>query len=166
MTGKHRRGRIPDPRQTDLFHLLEGAIALPPVPPAPPPVGMNFDQTFRRLLKEAIAAGPFANRDGLAEAVSAYCGRRITAAMINSWTGASRPHAFPAALIPAFCAALGNTVLVQGVAEAAGCGVTESADLIRSRLDRLALFIRFARAEKRRLVAGTPLFGGKAATHG
>lgn len=158
------RRRAADPRQTDMLALLEGAIELPPEPAAKHDAGaLDMDQRLRRLLNDAIAAGPFANRDELAEAVSFHAGRRVTKAMIDSWTGASRPHAFPGHLIPAFCAALGNSVLLQGLAEAAGCGLTESAELIRSRLDRLALFIRFAKAEQRRLVAATPLFaqGGR-----
>jgi hypothetical protein len=151
--------RVDDPRQGDLLSLLEGVIALPAAPEPHREAGaLDMDQRLRGLLNEAIAAGPFANREQLAEAVSFHAGRRITKAMIDSWTGASRPHAFPGHLIPAFCAALGNSVLLQGLAQATGCGVTESAELIRSRLERLTLFIRFAKAEQRRLVAATPLF--------
>lgn len=165
MTEAHKgRRRAADPRQTDFLALLEGAIELPPAPEANrDPGALDMDQRTRQLLNQAIAAGPFDNRDQLAEVVSHHAGRRVTKAMIDSWTGASRPHAFPAHLTPAFCAALGNTILLQGLAEAAGCGISESADLVRSRLERLALFIRFAKAEQRRLVAATPLFaqGGR-----
>lgn len=159
------RRRAADPRQTDMLALLEGAIALPAAPEPQREAGaLDMDQRLRTLLNEAIAAGPFAGREQLAEAVSHHAGRRVTKAMIDSWTGASRPHAFPAHMIPAFCAALGNSLLLQGLAEAAGCSLTESAELIRSRLDRLTLFIRLAKAEQRRLIAATPLFGG--ARHG
>lgn len=152
-------GRHADPRQIDFMALLEGAVDLPEAPaPKHDAGGLDMDQSMRRLLNKAIEAGPFGNREQLAEAVSFHAGRRVSKAMIDSWTGASRPHAFPAHLVPAFCAALGNSILLQGLAEAAGCGVTECADLIRSRLDRLSLFIRFARAEQRRLVASSPLF--------
>ena len=164
MTKTHKGWRASsanDPRQGDMFALLEGVIALPAAPePSRAAGALDMDQRLRGLLNQAIADGPFASREQLAEAVSFHAGRRITKAMIDSWTGASRPHAFPAHLIPAFCAALGNSVLLQGLAEAAGCGITESADLIRSRLERLTLFIRFAKAEQRRLVAATPLFMG------
>jgi hypothetical protein len=162
MTRRAHKGRSADPRQTDFMALLEGAIALPE--PAPEPRreagGLDLDQRLRRRLNEAIKAGPFASREALAEAVSFHAGRRVSKAMIDSWTGASRPHALPGHLIPAFCAALGNTLLLRGIAEPAGCAVTESAELIRSRLDRLALFIRFAKAEQRRLNDSSPLFRG------
>lgn len=157
---KGRRGRNSwpvDPRQMDMLALLEGAIALPE-PEAPKAGARDCDQQTRHLLNEAIKAGPFNSRDDLAEAVSFHSGRRITKAMIDSWTGASRPHALPANLVPAFCAALGNTILLQGLAEASGCALTEGAELVRQRLDRLTLFIRLARAEQRRLTAATPLF--------
>jgi hypothetical protein len=84
--------------------------------------------------------------------------------MLDCWTGASRPHRFPLSLAPAFCRATGNSLLLAGIAEMAGCALTESAELIRSRVERLALFIRFAKAEQRRLVAETPLF--QEAAHG
>lgn len=158
-------GRHGDPRQIDFMALLDGVVDLPETPaPKPDAGGLDMDQSTRRLLNQAIAAGPFGTREQLAEAVSFHAGRRVSKAMIDSWTGASRPHAFPAHLVPAFCAALGNSILLHGLAEAAGCGVTESADLIRSRLDRLTLFIRFARAEQRRLIAEAPLF--REARHG
>ncbi|MDR3438907.1 hypothetical protein [Telmatospirillum sp.] len=163
MQQKAQKGRRqPDPRQQDFLALLEGAVDIPvPQPELKAEAGsLDLDQDMRRLLNEAIKAGPYTNREDLAEVVSFHAGRQITKPMIDSWTGASRPHHFPADLIPAFCRALGNSILVAGVAEHAGCAVTESADLIRSRLDRLTLFIRFAKAEQRRLIAETPLFRG------
>ncbi len=160
MTRRAHKGRSADPRQTDFLSLLDGVVDFPA--PAPEPRrqagALDLDQPLRRLLNEAIEAGPFASREALAEALRFHTGRHVTKAMIDSWTGASRPHALPAHMIPAFCKALGNTILLGGLAEPAECAVTESAQLIRSRLDRLALFIRFARAEQRRLVAEAPLF--------
>ncbi len=160
MTNRAHKGRSADPRQIDFLSIFEGALAMPAPRPEPKPQAgaMDLDQDMRRLLNEAIKAGPFHCRDALAEAVSFHAGRRVTKAMIDSWTGASRPHAFPAHLIPAFCRALGNSILVVGIAEPAGCAVTESAALIQSRLDRLTLFIRFAKAEQKRLIAEAPLF--------
>lgn len=160
MSKNRRSSYRADPRQMDLLGLLEGVIALPPAPAARAQGALEFDQNMRGLLNRAIAAGPFANRDALAEAVSFHLGRTITKAQIDSWTGASRPHAFPAHMIPAFCAALGNTILLSGLADASGCAITESAELIRERLERLRLFVRIAQTEQRRLIAKTPLFGG------
>ncbi len=158
---KSRKGRSADPRQTDLFSLLEGVIAIPAAPePRQQAGGLDCDQKTRQILNAAIAAGPFSRREDLAEAISFHAGRRVTKAMLDSWTGASRPHALPASLIPAISAALGNSILLSGVAELSGCAISESADLIRQRLEKLTLIIRFAKAEQRRLIAETPLFQG------
>ena len=158
-----RVGRKVDPRQGDFLTLLEGAIPLPAAPAPDSTTGaLAFD--VRSLLNEAIKAGPFTRREDLAVVVSGHAGRTVTKAMIDSWTGASRPHRFPADLTPAFCAALGNTLLLQGLAEAAGCALTESAALIQSRYDQLTLFIRFAKAEQRLMQPRLPLF--READHG
>ncbi len=154
-----RATRKVDPRQSDFLALLEGAIPLPSARPPESTAGaLAFDARLRSLLNEAIKAGPFRRREDLAEVVSAHAGRTVTKAMIDSWTGASRPHRFPADLIPAFCAALNNTILLQGLAEASGCALTESAALIQSRYDQLTLFIRFAKAEQRLMLPRLPLF--------
>jgi hypothetical protein len=162
MTDRVRKGRrSADPRQADFLALLDlpGAALLPaPIPASTLPGGLDFAQRMRQLLNDAIKAGPFADRETLAEAVSIPAGRTITKAMIDSWTGASRPHHFPADMVPAFCAALGNSILLQGLAEAAGCTVAEGWQVQQARLDRLRLFIQYARGEQRRIVAGLPLF--------
>jgi len=159
---KKPRRRTLDAMQPDFLALLEGAIDMPAAVPEPrrEAGAVDMEMRVRTLLNEAIKAGPFADRAHLAEAVSYLSGRRITKPMIDSWTGASRPHHFPADLVPAFCVALGNSILLHGLAEAAGCGVTESIELMRSRLERLALFIRFAKAEQKRIEASMPLFQG------
>ncbi len=157
---KSQKGPRPtDSRQLDFLALLEGVVALPPPPRRVE--RLDFNQHMRRALNEAIKAGPFANRESLAEAVSPMAGRVVTKAMLDSWTGASRPHALPAAMVAPLSLALGNSILVNAVAEPAGCAVSESADLIQSRVERLGLFIRFAKAEQRRLIAATPLFQGR-----
>lgn len=159
------RRRAADPRQFDFMQLLEAAVELPPTQEPRREAGaLDLDQRLRRLLNDAIKAGPYSDREALAEAISFHAGRTVTKAMIDSWTGAGRPHRLPADLVPAICVSLGNSILLHGLAEASGCAVAESAELIRSRLDRLALFIRFAKAEQRRLIDSAPLF--QEARHG
>jgi len=169
MTQRALKGRrSADPRQADFLALLDlpGAELIPaPIPASAQPGALNFEQRLRSLLNDAIKAGPFADRDALASAVSVPAGRTITKAMIDSWTGASRPHHFPADLVPAFCIALGNSILLQGLAEAAGCTVAEGWEIQKARLDRLRLFIQYARGEQRRIVASLPLFR-REARHG
>lgn len=132
-----RVARKVDPRLSDFLALLESAIPLPAAPAPDSTTGtLAFDGRMRGLLNEAIKAGPFARREDLAEVVSGHAGRTVTKAMIDSWTGASRPHR----------------------------ALTESAALIQSRYDHLTLFIRFAKVEQRLMLPRLPLF--READHG
>jgi len=163
----HKGRRSADPRQGDFLALLDlpGADLIPaPVPVPSEPGTLAFDQRMRQLLNDSIKASGF-DRDQAAEMVGALVGRPITKAMIDSWTGASRPHHFPADLVPAFSIALGNSILLQGLAEAAGCRVAEGREVMQARLERLGVFIAYARAEQRRLLGSLPLFQ-REARHG
>lgn len=124
-----RRKRSIDPRQESFLELLEcvGAEALPPEPAPPPtqPGKVNHRHKMCMRLSKALAASPF-SRDQIAEAVSALTGEKITKTTINNWTSTTHPHEFPGYLYPAFCQALGNTVLLDDTAEAVGRKVVEN----------------------------------------
>lgn len=157
------RKRCADPAQMDfdaLLGALDPGLDLIEVPAAPAtvPGGLDFDLRMRRLLKQALDACPLGH-DQVAEAVSALTGRTVTVAMIYSWTGQSRPHRFPAEMIPAFCQALGNTILVQGLAGACGCRVAESQELQLARLGQLWLIIHHAKGEQTRMAQAIPTGG-------
>ncbi|WP_142848375.1 hypothetical protein [Telmatospirillum sp. J64-1] len=160
---KKVRRRAEDPRQMAFLDLLGGQkedlIEVPEMP-VPAPGALDFDQRMRDLLNKAIKASPF-DREQIAALVSGLVGRDITKAQIDSWTGATRPNRFPAELIPAMCQALGNTVLLSGLAEACGCRLIEGRELQFARLGQLFLVLRQADAEAQRLVAELPLFGGQ-----
>ncbi|WP_142849228.1 hypothetical protein [Telmatospirillum sp. J64-1] len=164
MTMKKVRRRAEDPRQMAFLDLLGGQkedlIEVPEMP-MPAPGAMDYDQRLRDLLNKAIKACPF-DREQIAAMVSTLVGREVTKPMIDSWTGATRPNRFPAEMIPAFCEALGNTILLAGLAEASGCRLIEGRELQFARLGQLWLFIEQASAEQQRLVAELPLFGGAA----
>ncbi|WP_142850742.1 hypothetical protein [Telmatospirillum sp. J64-1] len=163
MTMKKGRRRAEDPRQMAFLDLLgqkEDLIEVP-VQPEPEPGALDYDQRLRALLNKAIRACPF-DRDQIASLVSGLVGREVTKAQIDSWTGATRPNRFPAELVPAFCQALGNTILLAGLAEASGCRLIEGRELQFARLGQLWLFIQKAENEQKRLVAELPLFGGAA----
>lgn len=157
------RKRCADPDQMN-FDALLGALdpgldlIEVPVAPATVPGGLDFDLRMRRLLKRALDACPLGH-DQVAEAVSALTGRTVTVAMIYSWTGQSRPHRFPAELLPAFCAALGNTILLAGLADACGCRVAESQELQLARLGQLWLIVHHAQAEQTRMAQAIPTGG-------
>ena len=157
---KSRRRQQVDPRQSDFLGLLgdpQAELLPAPTPPATEPCALAFDQRMRRLLNEAIKASPL-DREQIAMGVGALAGRAVTKPMIDSWTGAGRPHRFPADLIPAFCAVLGNSILVQGLGEASGCGVIEGYELQLARMGQLCLFIARARDEQEKIMASLPLF--------
>lgn len=156
MQRAHKGRRRPaDPRQTDFLALLgDPAAELLQVPPAPAeePGALQYDQRMRQLLNEAIKRCVL-DRDEIAERVTRLVGRSITKAQIDAWTGASRPHRFPGDLIPAMCVVLGNVVLLEGLAEAAGCKLIERNELQLARLGQLWLFMQQAQDE---MVAKAP----------
>jgi hypothetical protein len=99
--------------------------------------------------------------DQIAEGVSALIGRPVSKANIYSWTGQSRPHRFPAELIPAFNAVLGNTILLQGLADASGCRLSEPQELQFARLGQLYLIIHHAQGEQAKTLQALPLQRGR-----
>lgn len=155
---RSRKGRSADPRQAELFSPPDGAALLPaPVPPGNEPGALDLNAHMRELLNEAIAASGL-DRETVAALVTPLAGRPISKAQIDSWTGATRPNRFPADLVPAFCAVLGNTILLQGLAEAVGCTIVEGYSMQLARLGQLVLFINQAKAEQDRIIASLPLF--------
>lgn len=157
--GRARR-RVPDPNQFDLLALMddpETGLIQVPAEPATGPGAMEMDDRIRDLLNQAIRTSAF-NREQIAASMTALAGREITKAQLDSWTGASRPNRFPADLAPAFCAATGNTVLLQGMAEAAGCRLVERQELQYARLGQLWFFIRYAHEQADQLARELPLF--------
>lgn len=159
-TKRRARRRAPDPKQFDLLSLIdnpEATLIQVPAEPASGPGAMEMDDRIRDLLNQAIRCSAF-NREQIAASMTALAGREITKAQLDSWTGASRPNRFPADLAAAFCAATGNTVLLQGMAEAAGCRLIERHELQYARLGQLWFFIRYAHDQADQLVRELPLF--------
>lgn len=155
------RKRCSDPNQLDfdaLLGALDPNLDLLDVPAPPPaePGGLDWSQRMRRLLKQALDACPL-DHDQVAEGLSAVTGAHVTTTMLYSWTGASRPHRFPAEMIPAICAVTGNTLLLQGLADACGCRVSERQELQLARLGQLWLIMHHAQAEQTRMVGTLPL---------
>lgn len=162
-----RKGRSADPRQTDFLSLLDAGISLLPAPKLPDrenPASLRMDQRLRELLNRAIAESGM-DRVTIAAELSPLAGRTITKAQIDSWTGASRPNRFPADLIPALCAVLGNAILLQGLAEAVGCTLVEGYTMQLARLGQLLTIVRAAEAEQARIIADLPLYR-RVARHG
>lgn len=160
MTKPKRQRRAPDARQRSFLDVLDPGAELIEVPePVEPARG---DAWLRERLNAALRASGLA-REAVAEALSERAGRRITRAMIDGWTGASRPHALPAALVPDICAVLGNTLLLGGIAEASGCRIAEGYELQLARLGQITLCIGIAKREQDELIRRLPLFRGEAA---
>lgn len=106
-----KRQKDKDLRQNDFFHLLSGVIAEcqisdpvpPPAVPDPSPLPGLFDdnQRIRRHLNALIKASGV-DRETLATRMSRLTGKAISKTMIDSWTGAGRPNAFPLHHLRAF----------------------------------------------------------------
>ncbi|MEI7608590.1 MAG: hypothetical protein WCJ64_14530 [Rhodospirillaceae bacterium] len=98
-----KRTKQPDPRQQDFLNILAntlhssiGAQMILPEPPDLAPFDGRFDddQAIRRHLNHLIQASGV-NREIIAERMSKYSGHPVTKTMLDSWTGAGRPNAFP-----------------------------------------------------------------------
>jgi len=103
LRSKSKRRKTPDERQLSFMGLLDTvlkgeaglAMTVPAVPEVEPlPRRFDDDQMVRRQLNGLIAASGV-NREVLAERMSRLSGHPVTKAMIDSWTGAGRPNAFP-----------------------------------------------------------------------
>jgi hypothetical protein len=146
MTKAPKGRRYADPRQADFLALLEGLSAdfLPVPAPAEASAGqIDMGQQMRLLLNRAINESAL-NRDQIAERLTAATGHRVTKAMLDSWTGASRPHRFPAEMIPAMCGVLGNTIILEGIAEAAQCHVVDREQMLLLWYGKVFLILRHA----------------------
>lgn len=99
-----KRAKAPDPRQADFLNLLSNTLhasfgSMPvtlPTPPDTEPMDGRFDddQAIRRYVGRLIQASGV-NREILAERMTKLSGHPVTKAMLDSWTGAGRPNAFP-----------------------------------------------------------------------
>lgn len=106
-----KRQKDPDLRQSDFLHLLSGVMAEcrinAPVPapanpdPSPLPGLYDDNQRVRRHLNALIKASGV-DRETLAARMSRLTGKAISKTMIDSWTGAGRPNAFPLQHLRAF----------------------------------------------------------------
>lgn len=147
------RARRGDLRQGDLF---EGAARVFPrlaeLTPAAPqaPGALNLHIEARRLLARALKASPH-SRDEVAERLSRLAGRPTSRAQLDAWCAPTKAHRLPADLVPALCAAIGNLILLEGLARAAGAQLVAPEELRVLRLGQLVQFRRAADAEIRRL---------------
>ncbi|CAK0740419.1 hypothetical protein CCP1ISM_110010 [Azospirillaceae bacterium] len=99
---KTRKTKSADDRQFSFLGLLDTVLTetaglAMTVPEAPTDVTASHfddDQLVRRQLNALIQASGV-NRTVIAERMSRLSGHPVTKAMIDSWTGAGRPNAFP-----------------------------------------------------------------------
>ena len=98
-----KRAKQPDPNQADFLALLANtlhqSIGTPMTLPEPAdlePIDGRYDddQAIRRHLNRLIQASGV-NREIIAERMSRYSGHPVSKTMLDSWTGAGRPNAFP-----------------------------------------------------------------------
>lgn len=155
-TTKRSRRKAPDLRQRDFYALLGDLEAVPmPEEPARDPGALELDQPMRRWLSEAIDKSA-RSRELIAENMSSLSGRSITKAQLDSWTGASRPHRFPAELIPAFCAACGNCHLMERLAATMGVEIADATTARLAHLGRWHLATSYAAAQTTAFATSIP----------
>lgn len=155
-TAKRSRRKATDIRQRDFYALLGDLEAVPmPEEPAREPGAMELDQPMRRWLGEAIDKSA-RSRAIIAENMASLSGRAITKAQLDSWTGASRPHRFPAELLPAFCAACGNIYVMERLAATMGAEIADATTAKLAHLGRWHLATSYAATQARTLATSIP----------
>jgi len=135
----------PDPRQMDFMALL-GASGVIPVPASADLPA--FEGRMRRTLTDAIKTSGL-GRGEIAALTTSLCGREITKPMIDCWSGASRPHHLPAAMIPPLCHALRNTMLIEALTQECGCHIITGAEVRLARIGQRALYRALADEDDR-----------------
>lgn len=136
-----------DDRQLDLLELIE---QLDRVSPETPVAGsLDLDAQLRLALSEALRCAP-GSRFEVAARMSELMGVEVTKWQLDSWTAESKEgHRFPAAYLPAFCAAAGSWDVLALLARA--CGRRVHADPrvdVEARIGRMRAEIQ---VEERRL---------------
>lgn len=148
--------------QLNLFPVPAIATNVATIEPAPLPAssdgGFECDNLVRQALNRAIKANPM-GRDQIAERLSVLVGRKITKAMLDTFTGAGRPNRLPAELLPALTAVLGP-VLLDEIARVAGCRVLESEEVQFARLGQAYILFSQMQHEVSENIDMAPLFSG------
>lgn len=148
--------RRPDPRQLQFLSLLDRVeLVTVPEEPSRKLASHNLDQKIRRWLNDAIDASPL-TRSEIADSMSDLAGRIISKPMLDTWTGAGRPNRFPADLLPAFCIAAGNMLIMERLAADCGLRMSDTTEARLARLGQWAIISARADEEQRALVAALP----------
>lgn len=152
---KTGRGRAHDPRQLQFLAQLEERLVEVPAEPSRDRASHDLDQPLRRWLNEAIDRSPL-SRDQIADAMTVLSGRPITKSMLDTWTGAGRVNRFPAELLPAFCIACGNNLVMERLAADMGARLSDTQEATLARMGQWALLIAQGFAEQRALAQRLP----------
>ncbi len=150
------KARPTDPRQGDFLALLtkDGVepVPLPGAELVPAGRSLSEDQRVRRLINEAIRAS-HRNRDELAAAMS-RADEPVTAAMLNSWTGAARINAAPLKHYTAFLRAIGPEAAFQfatALHDGTGLVVLDERWAAYARIGQMVVAAKAAQDESNRL---------------
>lgn len=138
-----------DPRQVTIFDYLERRQA---ERAAAGPADGTFD--IDRRLRDAISkalAGCKLSRFGVAARMSELIGSEVTKSQLDSWTAESKEgHRFPAAYLPAFCAAVGSTEPLTLLTELCGVFLLPGPAALRAEIHKIEEDIAEKRKEKRK----------------
>lgn len=124
--------RVQDSLTLDLFEV--------PMPTAPMPGALSFNQTLRRLLSDLLKSCPN-SREIVAARMSELIGETITKHQLDAWTAESREGwRFPLEYLPAFEVAVETHQVTTWLADLRGCKVLvgkEALDAEIGKLERL-----------------------------
>lgn len=121
--------RVPDPLTGDLFAV--------PAPVVCVPGAMDYDQTVRQLLGEAITASGLSSAQ-IAARMTELAGVPISEHQVHAWTAPSRTQwRFPLEYLPAFEAACATTVVTAWLAGVHGGRLQVGREVLNAELGRL-----------------------------
>ncbi len=158
-----------DQRQQNFFHVLDATgvleeigVDIPSLIPAPAPdltpgrvdYRLQAYARFGRALKASALS-----RDAVAEGVSALTGKKITVTMIDNWTCTTHPHELPGWLYVPFSLVLGNSILLDGMAEATGRKVIDNH---LAQAAHFLLIMSYANQQVKENIHNSPIFQGVA----
>ncbi|TWH45926.1 hypothetical protein [Sporomusa sp. KB1] len=115
---------------------------------------LNLRQHVRTSLVETLQHVSV-SRQEIADRMSWYTGTEISVHQLNAWTAAAKEHRFPLEYAPAFCRVTGDYRVLEAIAQASGCTVRKSEEVImlelESELERIDGIRRQLLARKRQM---------------
>lgn len=136
-----------NPNQISIFDIISESVGTIPNEGA-----LNIDNQLRRGVSDALKQCPL-SRYQVAARMSELMGMDVTKSMLDTWTAESKEqHRFPAAYLPAFCAATSSRLPLEIITRATGGFLLPGGDALRSEIQRLGEEIAQMKRERQKRI--------------